>query len=95
MLLTGIIITYRYLKRKQTSGSISKLRSISLEENPASERTVSKLSSVSTVNKFTKVDLNLKKTKKFHLLLARRIAEQRTRCRLLYNNYLSREKWKL
>lgn len=69
-----------------------------LKENPPSQRTVAKSlkCSVSTVNKMINVDLNLKKSKKcnVHRLLPKHIAERKTRCRILYEKHLSKEKWK-
>ena len=84
-----------YPKRKRNA---AKVRSLILKENPATQRTVAKSlkCSVSTVNKIINVDLNLKKAKKcnVHRLLPKHVVDRRTRCRKLYENHLSGDKWK-
>lgn len=95
---SGTKIPNKYPRKKRTSSTIAKVRCLMLKENPPSQRTVAKSlkCSVSTVNKMINVDLNLKKAKKrnVHRLLPKHIAERRTRCRILYEKHLSKEKWK-
>lgn len=95
---SGTKISNKYPRKKRTSSTIAKVRCLMLKENPPSQRTVAKSlkCSVSTVNKMINVDLNLKKAKKrnVHRLSLKYIAERRTRCRILYEKHLSKEKWK-
>ena len=52
--------------------------------------------SVATVNKIINQDLHFRKAKmrNLHQLLARHVAQHRTFCRILYENYLARDRWK-
>ena len=87
-----------YTKKICDKTFISKVKTMALKENPPTQRAMAnKLNtSVQIINKTIRVDLGLKKVKKLQVyrLTARHIAERKTNSRLLYENYLSREKWK-
>lgn len=98
MVSDGKKLPNTYPKKKRTTANVVKVRSLILKENPATQRSVAKSikCALSTVNKIINSDLSLKKAKKFnvHRLLPKHIADRKTRCRKLYENHLSGEKWK-
>ena len=69
------------------------------KENPPAYRNISKSLDISkrTLQKIINEDLNLIKRKKgrVHVLNQRQRSERATNCRLLYENYLAADKWKL
>ena len=68
------------------------------KENAILQRTIAKSlnSSVGTVNKIIKSDLETIKTKKYdvHCLKPKHNFQRKTMCRLSYENYLAGEKWR-
>jgi len=87
-----------YPKKVRTKALISKVKAVVLKENPPTHRYMANKfgTSIQTINKIIHKDLALKKYKKYkvHRLTNKHRIERRRNCRLLYEKYLAREKWK-
>lgn len=98
VLLHGKKAPNEYPKKVRTVSNISKVRSLVTRENPPTQKSIANSlnTSVATVNKIINQDLQLKKAKKHnvHRLLPRHVAQRKTCCRILYENYLAGDKWK-
>ena len=82
---------------KRTKVCIRKVKTMAMQENPPTQRVMAQKCQVSqrTINKIIHKDLKLQKKfkSKVHALLPKHVAERRTNCRKLYENYLAGNRW--